>query len=75
MTYHRQCLLQHEERGTYTTSWIPERGAKRGKKVKLKGDDGQWDSGWEVRRVGLIRVKREDIHDDEYRKHRREYDV
>ena len=43
--YYKQCQLR--KRNTIQTSWIPERFARQGKYLKLKGDDG-----WLVESVG-----------------------
>lgn len=36
-----QCALAQGERRT--VGWIEERGAKRGARVEIKGEDGLWD--------------------------------
>lgn len=47
--YYRQCQL--EKGCTITTSWIPEKFAIKGKCVKLKKKNDEWDDGWTVREV------------------------
>ena len=60
--YYRQCRLQKGP--FYTTSWIPEKYAKKGKYVKLKQEDKKgskkWDNGWLVLEV-YDRQKEEEV--------------
>jgi hypothetical protein len=47
-----------------TTSWIPQKYAKKGKYVKLKREDAtgirKWDNGWLVVEVGS-KMKEEEV--------------
>lgn len=46
MIFYTQCKLR---RGTsWTVSIIPDRYAVKGKFLKLKDADGNWEDGWEV---------------------------
>ena len=48
MEFYKQCKLKKGTR--IQTSWIPERGAKKGNIVELKSD-GYKETGWEVAEV------------------------
>jgi hypothetical protein len=47
--FHVQCKLRREAQLTY--SWLPEKYAKVGKVIGLKGEDGEWEEGWVVDEV------------------------
>jgi hypothetical protein len=50
-TNHTQCLLQRKifpGVEVVQTSWIPEGYAVKGKFIKLKDKEGNWEDGWEV---------------------------
>ncbi len=66
--FYRQCFLK---RGRWTqTAWLPERFAKAGGYVRLHDSDG-----WNVVSAGDERRKMEDIHSQQYKKHRKETDI
>jgi hypothetical protein len=72
--YYRQCqLVRPCERGEMRQrSWIPERFAVAGKRLRLRDGDG-WQDGWLVREVGPYRVAEDDLPDphDDVKRHRR----
>lgn len=51
-----------KQRITVQQSWIPEKYAKIGDKLKLREND-VWDDGWEVMFVGDDVLKQEDLPD------------
>jgi hypothetical protein len=50
MKYYVQCDLRKQiETGLLCdVAWIPEKFAVIGKQVRIKQEDGTWDSGWMV---------------------------
>ena len=71
--FYKQCVLK--KKNTYTTTWVPERFAKKGKKIKIK-EDGKWSYGWVVESVGARQSERAVfMMKDSYRYHRRVTDV
>jgi hypothetical protein len=48
--FHVQCKLRCKD--SYTTSWIPEKFAKKGNVVSLMNDNYEWEDGWVVIEVG-----------------------
>ena len=58
----RQCLL-YRDPGTWQTTWLPERHAQLGKRLRLKQDDKTWQEGWVVTRVGESRVPEDHLPD------------
>lgn len=58
--YYRQCIVQYqmEHSSVNMTTWLPEKYAKRGKYLKLKGRDG-----WMVIEVGSHRYTEEEAVD------------
>lgn len=46
MKQHVQCLLR--KASVAQVAWIPSALAVKGKLLKLKTDDGDWDDGWVV---------------------------
>jgi len=66
---HYQCELK--KGNTFTTSWIPEKYAKKGKFIKLKEDDG-----WEVIHVGsMMDSKKVQQRSTDYRNQRKMSDI
>ena len=59
-----------------TTSWIPERFAKKGKCLKLRDND-EWVDGWLVIDVGDARQPEEIVvaRSQDYRRQRRATDI
>jgi len=51
-----QCYLEKEDGNSViaTTSYLPEKFAKKGWIVDLKKEDGTWDRGWKVISKGNI---------------------
>lgn len=74
MIYYRQCVLK--KNSTTTTSWIPEKFAKKGKVLKLK-DSGIWSDGWEIQRVGSKRILENEVRErsQDYRHQRKASDI
>ena len=62
-----QCTMKRtlENGSEYTTSYIPQKFAKRGRILKLKNDVDQWVDDWVVETVGHTIV---DAADADYRK-------
>ena len=60
----RQCILWKPDPsvngGSFQTSWIPEKFAKKGKVLELKEGD-KWEDGWKVYSVGA-RAKNDIVH-------------
>lgn len=54
---HTQCKLRRL--GTEQVTWLPTKFARKGKVVKLKGEDGTWTDGWEVTEVWEVRSSEE----------------
>jgi hypothetical protein len=54
-----------------TTSFIPERFARKGKYLKLKGIDGRWVDGWRVESVGVRMLSSEASERSQDYKHQR----
>jgi hypothetical protein len=59
---YRQCVL-YREPGTWQTTWLPERYAHRGTRLRLRREDKTWQDGWVVTRVGESRVPEENLPD------------
>ena len=53
--YYRQCVLEKEN--MTTVSWIPEKYAEKGKYLKLKNENGEWENGWVVKCASADRVE------------------
>ncbi len=55
---YRQCSLERIDGATTlkTTSWLPEKYAKKSRLVDLKGDDGEWTRNWVVTSVGSTSI-------------------
>jgi hypothetical protein len=72
--HYRQCLLvrPYDKGEMRLMSWIPEKFAVAGKRVRLR-DGGAWQDGWVVRDVGPYRVADKDLPDvhDDVKGHRR----
>jgi hypothetical protein len=78
MTFYKQCtmsLASGEGRTSYQTAWIPEQFAKRGKYLRIKNENGDFDNGWLVERAGRKRLEESLINSDEHRHHRSVTDV
>jgi hypothetical protein len=67
---HVQCQLRRGD--TITHSWIPQKYAKKGKYLKLKGEDGVWVDGWLVEETWGIRPSSEVLAHEDDHKHQRE---
>ena len=66
---HKQCKLQRGD--TVTVSWIPAKFAVKGKYLKLKDEDGNWENGWQVKEVWGARCSLSVIQASEfYKSHR-----
>jgi len=61
-----QCTLQHNDGMTSSqiVSWIPQKYATIGKKLKVKTEDGSWTEGWIVTAVGNTRENPPNWHKD-----------
>ena len=68
---HKQCKLRRVN-GTITHSWIPSKFAVKGKYLKLKNDDGEWENGWCVEEVWGTRKSIDVLKDAEGYKKQRE---
>jgi len=65
---HYQCKLK--KGNTFTTSWIPEKYAKKGKFIRLKEDE------WEVIHVGsMMDSKKVQQRSTDYRNQRKMSDI
>ena len=67
---YKQCLLRKGD--TSYMAWIPEKFAKKGKYVRLRGDNG-----WEVVFASNLCLEEQEIADrsQDYRRHRRATDI
>lgn len=74
MTHYRQCRLLKGD--AVTTSWIPEKFAKKGKYLKLRKNN-EWVDGWLVVEVGDTRQPEEFVlaRSQDYRHQRDVSDV
>lgn len=54
-TFFRQCTLQDGD--SHTVVWIPEKYCKKGKKIQIKDDDGEWGKTYTVAHVPSIRTE------------------
>ena len=72
--YYRQCKLRRGN--SFTTTWIPEKYAKKGKYLKLKNDD-VWVDGWLVTEVGENRKPEELVKErsQDYKQQRKASDI
>ena len=68
---HVQCRPQRVN-GVVTTSWIPQKYAKKGKYLKLKNDDGEWENGWQVIDTFGVRPTADIMERSQDYKHQRE---
>jgi hypothetical protein len=57
--YKQAKLAKHK---TVQTAWLPEKFAKKGRVVRIKGDDG-WDDGWHVVEVYATRLDEHVVHE------------
>jgi len=60
----KQCTLHRKGDGVtmVTTTWLPEKYAKKGRFIRLKDrDTGQWHDHWEVRQVGSVFREGEEV--------------
>lgn len=62
---YRQCSLKNGN--TKTVSWLPEKYAKEGNYLRLKGSEGKWTNGWLVESVGDTRVDDSSLPDSHVR--------
>ncbi len=66
VSYYRQCKLAKDNLETIT--WIPEKFARKGKFLELKGEDG-----WKVLSVGSARLTQDQVSEwSQSYKHQRE---
>ncbi len=49
MIFYCQCQLVQGVR--HQTSWIPQKFAVKGRVLRLKNADGEWENGWKVENV------------------------
>jgi len=57
--FYRQCKLEKSKE--ITTSWIPEKFAKKGRIIKIRENkQSPWNNGWTITSVGT-RMNRESI--------------
>jgi len=76
--YSRQCVLINANANggkKIKTSWIPEKFAIVGKVLKLK-ENGEWEDGWEVFKVGT-RLDSKTVNENSqlHKKHRKDCDI
>ena len=76
MDYYRQCTLRRptENGDIIEVAYLPKKFAKKGKIVRLK-HNGSWTDGWQVCKASNSLVVADQIHRDEYRKHRTRTDI
>lgn len=79
-TYFRQCTMFKridENSKRVTVSWLPEKYAVKGKFLKLKDRNKEWDDHWEVIYVGSTRKTSKEAFADSrlWMEHRKATDV
>lgn len=73
MLFYKQCVLKKKD--SYTTVWIPEQFAKKGKKIRIK-EHGKWSNGWIIESVGARQSEKiVFMLKDSYKYHRRVTDI
>lgn len=70
-SFHRQCELR--QGNVIQVSWIPEKFAKKGKKVRLKDEDGIWEVTAVWARKGSKQVHEDSHHHVSHRKGKQEW--
>jgi hypothetical protein len=75
ITPYRQCELKRENQ--HLVSWIPKEYAIKGKYLKLKSQDGEWEDGWEVEYVGEKDMPENvlDFQSQDYKRTRKASDI
>jgi len=77
--FYKQCRLVKRLEASIkeTVTWIPEKFAVKGKYIKLKANDDEWEDGWLVRSVGDMKITNqhaERMH-RQHRDHRKASDI
>lgn len=71
--YSKQCVLRNGR--TFTVTYLPEEFAKKGKVLMLK-DNGTWEDGWIVEKIGRRRETKKVLErSQDYKRTRKESDV
>lgn len=68
---HVQCKLRRVN-GDIDHSWIPQKFAKKGKFLKLKNENGEWENGWEVIETWGVKASADVLARTDDYKHQRE---
>ncbi len=56
-TFYRQCTLRTDDNAE-TVIWIPEKYCKKGKRIQIKDNDGEWGNTYTVVSIPDIRTDR-----------------
>ena len=68
--FYVQCQL-HRADGVKIVSWIPQSVALKGRTIRLKDDNGEWEEGWVVDETYQTRPAEERFAASQlYKKHR-----